>query len=91
MAPTIVVILCVAIYPIISVLWLSLHRKMPIFNISEFVGTDNYAHLLGDPRFWNSLFNTFYFTTVSVTLELFFGLVVALAIHKAFPGRGMMR
>lgn len=91
MAPTIVVILCVAIYPIISVLWLSLHRKMLIFHISEFVGLDNYAHLLGDPRFWNSLFNTFYFTTVSVTLELFLGLVVALAIHKAFPGRGMMR
>ncbi len=91
MAPAFVVVLCVAIYPIITVLWLSLHRKMLIFDISQFVGLDNYARLLGDARFWNSLFNTFYFTVVSVSLELFFGLLIALAIHRAFPGRGMMR
>ncbi|MFQ5957650.1 MAG: carbohydrate ABC transporter permease [Candidatus Brocadiales bacterium] len=91
MTPTIAVILCVAVYPTLSVLWLSLHRKMLIFNISEFVGLDNYARLLGDARFWNSLFNTFYFTVLSVSLELFFGLLIALAIHKAFPGRGLMR
>ncbi|MFQ5862978.1 MAG: carbohydrate ABC transporter permease [Candidatus Brocadiales bacterium] len=91
MAPAIVVVLCVAVYPILSVLWLSLHRKMLIFNISEFVGLDNYAYLLGDARFWNSLFNTFYFTTISVSLELFFGLIIALAIHRTFPGRGLMR
>ena len=91
MAPTLAIILCVAIYPIVNVVWLSLHRKMLIFNISEFVGLDNYAHLLGDARFWNSLFNTFYFTVISVSLELAFGLLIALAIHRAFPGRGMIR
>ncbi len=91
LAPTLVIILCVAIYPIVNVVWLSLHRKMLIFNISEFVGLGNYAHLLGDARFWNSLFNTFYFTVVSVSLELVFGLLIALAIHRAFPGRGMIR
>lgn len=91
MAPAILVILSVAIYLVATVLWLSLHRKMLVFNISEFVGLGNYARLLGDERFWNSLFNTFYFTAVSVSLEILFGLLIALAIHRAFPGRGMMR
>ncbi len=91
MAPAGVVVLSLAIYPIVNVLWLSLHRKMLIFDISAFVGLGNYAHLLEDPRFWNSLFNTFYFTVVSVSLELFFGLLIALALHGAFAGRGMMR
>lgn len=91
MTPALVVISCIAVYPIISVLWLSLHRKMPIFNISKFVGLENYHYLLGDARFWNSLLNTFYFTAVSVSLELFLGLVIALAINTTFRGRGWVR
>ena len=91
MAPAAFVVLGLAIYPIVDVLWLSLHRKMLIFDISGFVGLENYARLLGDARFWNSFFNTFYFTAVSVSIELLLGLLIALALHRAFPGRGMMR
>ncbi|MEE9224615.1 MAG: sugar ABC transporter permease [Bacteroidota bacterium] len=89
--PALLIIALVALYPAVNVLWLSLHRKMLLFNISQFVGLDNYLFLLRDSRFWNSLWNTAYFTGVSVALELALGLGFALVLHRSFRGRGLMR
>jgi multiple sugar transport system permease protein len=64
---------------------------MPIFGIDEFVGLGNFAFLARDPRFWNALANTAYFTALSVALELGLGLALALGLQRAFPGRGLVR
>ena len=90
-APALTSLLLVAAYPVVLVLWFSLHRKNPIFDISEFIGLANYQAIFGEPRFWNALGNTAYFTGVSVTLELILGLSVALLLNRVFRGRGMMR
>jgi len=89
--PAFLILLGVTVYPIIFVLWLSFHRKMLIFDISKFVGFDNFRFLLGDDRFWNALKNTGYFTFTSVSLELILGLSIAILLNRAFRGRGMMR
>lgn len=81
----------VAIFPVLYVFYLSLHRRVLTFNISTFVGIDNYSFLLRDPRFWNALKNTAYFTGVSVTLEIILGLSIAVLLNRAFRGRGVMR
>jgi multiple sugar transport system permease protein len=73
------------------VLWLSLHRRLLIFDISRFVGLDNFAFLIQDSRFWNAFGNTLYFTAVSVAAELLLGLGVAVLLHRAFRGKGLMR
>jgi len=44
-----------------------------------------------NPDFMEGLTNTLIFTVASVTLEFFIGLVIALAIHRAFRGRGLVR
>lgn len=90
-APAVAAIVAVAIFPILSALWLSLNRKMLIFNISKFVGLDNYLFLMKDPRFWNALANTAYFTLASVALEVLLGLAVAMALNRAFKGRNLVR
>lgn len=90
-APAVALLTLVAVYPLVAVAWLSLRRRMLIFGIDEWVGLDNYAFLLQDARFWNALWNTVYFTIVSVGIELVLGLVIALALHRAFPGRGLVR
>lgn len=90
-APTLVAMGCVALYPLLFVMWLSLRREMPIFGISHFVGWDNYAFLWQDARFWHSLANTLYFTLVSVATELLLGLLFALVLHRQFRGRGWVR
>jgi len=89
--PAIIILSLVTIYPILYVLYLSLHRKLLIFNISRFVGLENYLFLLNDDRFWNALKNTVYFTSVSVSLELLFGLSIALLLNRSFRLRGLVR
>jgi multiple sugar transport system permease protein len=90
-APSLVVIACIALYPLVFVVWLSLRREMPIFDLSHFVGWDNYAFLWQDDRFWRSLANTLYFTFISVTGELLLGLLFAFVLHRRFRGRGWVR
>ncbi|WP_430790690.1 carbohydrate ABC transporter permease [Virgibacillus flavescens] len=58
---------------------------------SNFVGLDNYINYFQDQRMWRSLWNTTYFTIISVAFELVFGLAIALLINRAFKGRGIIR
>ena len=56
-----------------------------------FIGIDNYVELARDPRFWAALGHTVFFTVVSISLELLLGLFLALAMNRAFRGRGLVR
>ena len=56
-----------------------------------FVGLDNYVEAFGDPRFWGALGHTAFFAVTSVALELLIGLWLALALNRAFRGRGLVR
>jgi len=80
----------VTVYPVLAVLYLSLHRKLLIFDITEFTGLGNYRFLLADDRFWNALGNTVYFTAASVSLELLFGLGIALLLNRTFRFKGVV-
>ncbi len=91
LAPALLTLAGVTLYPILYVLWLSLHRRLLIFDVSEFVGLENFGFLWRDERFWNAFSNTAYFTAVSVSLELLLGLSVAVLLHRAFKGKGVMR
>ncbi|MFD1362076.1 carbohydrate ABC transporter permease [Lentibacillus salinarum] len=58
---------------------------------SNFIGIDNYVKYLKDARMWQSLWNTTFFTVISVALELAIGLGVALLINRSFKVRGLIR
>ena len=88
--PAVVVLSLVTVYPVLSVLYLSLRRKLLLFDISEFTGLGNYRFLLSDDRFWNALGNTVYFTVLSVSLELLLGLGIALLLNRAFRFKGVV-
>ena len=90
-APAVLVLAGVALYPILAAVWLSLHRFILVFGERRFTGLDNYAFLLSDARFWAALGNTAYFTLVAVTVELLLAVPLALLLHRAFPGRGLLR
>jgi multiple sugar transport system permease protein len=89
--PALAALALVTVYPIVYVLWLSLHRKLLIFDVSKLVWLENYRFLLVDARYWNALKNTTYFTGVSVVLELLLGLAIAMLLNRAFPGKGVVR
>jgi multiple sugar transport system permease protein len=57
-----------------------------------FVGLKNYLEIFGkDARFWNALWITIKFTTVSVAFQLVLGLAIAVYLHREFHGRGVVR
>lgn len=89
--PAALFLTALALVPIAGVIGLSLQKRMPIFQISEFVGLTNYRFLLSDPRFWNGLRNTLLFTAASVALELAIGLGIALLLQRGFRGLGPVR
>ena len=92
LSPAMVVILLVAAYPIGYAIWLSLTEySLRVPGLWRFVGFDNYSEAFGSSEFWDAVKTTFLFTVISVTLELAIGLAMALAMHAAFKGRGLLR
>jgi ABC-type sugar transport system permease subunit len=92
-APALGVILLVAIFPLAWTAWESLHLhdlRMPWLG-QPFVGLENYLEVLGDGRFWAAMGHTAFFTVASVGIELVLGLALAMAMNRAFRGRGLMR
>ena len=88
--PALLIILVVAFFPILQAVNLSL-RQATVAVTGPFVGFENYAEMFQNPDFMEGLTNTLIFTVASVTLEFFIGLVIALAINRAFRGRGLVR
>ncbi|GAA1600864.1 sugar ABC transporter permease [Kribbella hippodromi] len=101
LSPTLLVLGVVVLFPIISALRESLftsgqHLDANGFVVKgeTFVGLQNYADIFrGETgtRFWNAFYNTTFFTVICVVLETVLGVAMALIMHKAFKGRGIVR
>lgn len=91
LAPAIIALLAVGIWPLVFAVYTSFHR----FNITRprdgmpFVGFDNYARVFSDPTFWDSLWLTARFFLTVMPFQIGLGLLIALALHK--PGLGLLR
>ncbi len=88
--PTLLIILIIAFFPILQAINLSL-RQATVVQTGPFVGLENYTEMFQNPDFLEGLTNTVIFTVASVTVEFFIGLAIALAINRAFRGRGLVR
>ncbi len=91
-APTVLVIVIVALYPLLNVFYLSLtNARLGSLREPEFRGFANYAAIFSDPTFRSAFGHTMVFTVFSVFFETLFGLIIALVIHSNFRGRGLVR
>jgi trehalose/maltose transport system permease protein len=91
-APAILVVAIVAIYPLIKTFQLSLtNARLGLGIKTRYVGLDNYRYLYHDDKFLSSLKHTAYFTVASVGFETLLGMIIALTIHSNFRGRGLVR
>lgn len=91
--PCFLFVIVLALYPILYSFYLSLHKiilGLPSIG-HPFIGLGNYRELLHDRVAIHSLINTFIFVFVSTSLEILFGLIIALVINKQFRGRGLVR
>jgi multiple sugar transport system permease protein len=90
LAPAIVLMLGVVGYPMLYAVYLSLFKDRR-FEAASFTGLGNYVTALTDGRFWADLGVTTFFGVTTVALEVLIGLGMALVMHLAFRGRGVVR
>ena len=88
--PALIIILAIAFFPIMYSILLSV-TDSTITGFGSFVWAENYVEMFKNPDFLEGLYNTVIFTVVSVALEFIIGLGIALAINRAFRGRGLVR
>jgi ABC-type sugar transport system permease subunit len=103
-APAILGIFLVILFPLLYSLWLSFTDvnllrttgpalelfgvRVPLF---RWVGAQNYVRILEDPLYWSSLWRTLYFVGAFVVEATLVGMGMALVLHERFAGRPVMR
>jgi multiple sugar transport system permease protein len=94
LAPAIVVLVVLSIWPVFNLFWLSVSSVAHEGGqaIVSFVGFDNFASLFGgEPIFWAGVLNTLIFAVVAVAGQMVLGFSMALAVRRASPiGRGVL-
>ncbi|MBX6320996.1 MAG: sugar ABC transporter permease, partial [Rhodospirillaceae bacterium] len=89
-APAIVLILALSIYPLGYSLWVSFVNYDFQIPGHDFVGLKNFAQVVADPIARQSLLVTALFTVANVAIEFLLGLGLAVAMTKSFRGRGIL-
>ena len=98
-SPTVLVLTIVILIPIAQSLYQSLFGRPRLEDngffstIEPFVGLKNYTDIFSSAgeRFWVAFYNTTLFGVVTVVLETVLGVAMALIMHKAMKGRGIVR
>jgi multiple sugar transport system permease protein len=91
--PALVVMLVVIAYPVYYTVELSFFRTPASLQLRDkiFNGFDNYGTILTSPVFWKVTVNTLIWTVLSTLIAFLLGLGAALALHREFVGRGVLR
>lgn len=92
-APALLMIALVSVYPFLTTLWYSLHSiRLNVPSAGQpFVGLKNFVTLFSMARFVNSIKLTFLFAAAFVFLQLIFGLFIAQVLNLDFKGRAFVR
>jgi multiple sugar transport system permease protein len=101
LTPTFLVLALVIAYPLIAAIRESLYQKKDgldangfVVKGDTFVGVDNYTAIFkGETgtRFWNAFVNTTFFTVTTLVLEVVIGVSMAMVMHHALRGKGLVR
>ncbi len=89
-APAVIIIGLLIIYPIIYNIYLSFF-DVTMIGSTSFIGLQNYKNVIFDISFWKSVLTTFLYVIATTVLTTLLGLIVAMAMNKKFPLRGLVR
>jgi len=81
-APTIIILLCVVIFPLIASLGLSFTNYNLATGVLQFIGFRNFLKIWRDEQFLNSLFITLLYLAIVVPSEFTLGFGLALLLNK---------
>ena len=89
-APAIVLVAIVSLYPIADAFELSLHATK-FTNRLNFIGLANYVALLSDASIWRDALNSLVFTLGSLAIVMPYAMGVAILLNRRMPFRGLLR
>jgi multiple sugar transport system permease protein len=90
-APAVLLLGALTLYPVLYGAWISAFNKHSFFPEQTFVGLRNYAYVLSDPQFWESVRLGSIYALSSIALQIALGVAAALAVNHSFPGRNIVR
>ncbi|THF75353.1 carbohydrate ABC transporter permease [Cohnella fermenti] len=88
--PSLLLTLALGVYPILWALRYMFY-DYPGYGSATYVGLDNFARLMRDAEYWNSVKNTFIYAGGKLVLTLPLSLILAVILNKAFRGRQLLR
>jgi multiple sugar transport system permease protein len=91
LAPSLVLIGGLILYPILYNIWLSLFDKHAFMPVQAFVGLRHYRYFATDPEFWSSVYYGTVYAAVTMVFQLVLGVAAALLLNEAFRGRNLLR
>ncbi|MBL0385069.1 sugar ABC transporter permease [Tumebacillus sp. ITR2] len=92
LAPALLILGLVILYPLLNTLWLSFQHKVLIRpDQDSFVGLQNYAKVLADPDVRAAASHTILFTLCSVGMKVVLGMLGALLLNVKMRGAGWVR
>lgn len=89
-APTIIGLLVLNIYPFFYSVYMSFSETM-LFGNWQWVGLDNYQKMFSDPSMWQATLNTLYFVLLTVPLGVFGALLLGALLNNKIRGRDLFR
>ena len=90
LAPSLFGLSLFLLFPILVVIWLSLHR-WDLLTPIRYVGLANWADVLTDPTFGNSMYRTVIFVVSVIPLQTVLGLFLAVLLSRGLPGSAVLR
>lgn len=90
-APTVLVFCTVIVYPLVYAIYLSLFNIYTLTLEGTWVGLDNYRALLAKDEFWSSLRTNLIWTAGTLSLQIIFGVGMALVLHQNIWFRSLAR
>ncbi len=91
LAPSLLLIAGLILYPILYNLWLSFFDKHAFMPVQAFVGLRHYRYFATDPEFWSSVYYGVVYAAVTMAFQLVLGVAAALLLNEAFRGRNLLR
>ncbi|WP_051085264.1 carbohydrate ABC transporter permease [Hahella ganghwensis] len=98
--PMLVLLALVAGWPLLRTIWFGFtDASFSDLSSMQWIGFANYLDyedgewygLLADSQWWGAVWNTLYFTVITVSAELVLGTIIALTLNANFVGRGIVR
>ena len=89
-APAVAFTVGMIAFPVVYTIWLSF-QSFSSTGQQSFVGLGNYAKLVSDNEFWHGLWVTVALYVLSLVLQLFFGVWLALVLFRAKRLPGIVR